>query len=272
MFLIVGVTVTRQKKTNTQEIVSGGGVFQGQPENFPWEDQLDNEKANDDQGFATAIGQNDNTPSPFPLCKIYSFDPPGSDIYDMCNDNLAYKVFRARFKEFVRMTIGDFVTNGVTGPKYATEGSRASSKMDWYTIFQMRRGSNGFYKMVLDVDNASVSFPVKSTNSGSNGMINLNVADTTTANTNGYRLVFKDNGRTWTVINTTTSDMMTITEGPPLMWDSDFEGVNININEGASPFVDGDTYTYSTFKTQNPLGKVNQMGRGMLPYPINSPF
>ena len=105
-------------------------------------------------------------------------------------------------------------------------------------------------------------------------MINLNVSDTSAVNTNGYRLVYKVNGnsRTWTVINTTTSDMTTITEGPALMWVSDFEGVNISINEGTSPFVDGDTYTYSTFKSQNPLGKVNQMGRGMLPYPINSPF
>ena len=266
--------VTRQRKTNTQKMDSGSSVFQGQPENFPWEDQLDNEKANDDSGFSAAIGQNDNIPSPFPLCKIYSFDPPASDIYGICNDNLAYKVYRAWLKEFVRMTIGPFQTNTSTGQKFAVEGSRASSKMDWYTIFQIRRGSNGLYKMVLDIDNASVSFPIKSTNSGSNGMINLNVSDTSAVNTNGYRLVYKVNGnsRTWTVINTTTSDMTTITEGPALMWVSDFEGVNISINEGTSPFVDGDTYTYSTFKSQNPLGKVNQMGRGMLPYPINSPF
>ncbi|MCB9302975.1 MAG: hypothetical protein H6566_20265 [Lewinellaceae bacterium] len=53
-----------------------------------------------------AIFQNDNTPSSSGL--IYSFDPPGSDIYDLVNENLAFKIYRASFKEFVRIQLSPF--------------------------------------------------------------------------------------------------------------------------------------------------------------------
>ncbi|MCB9289540.1 MAG: hypothetical protein H6560_19705 [Lewinellaceae bacterium] len=138
--------VTRQKQINTCWLVSGNGFSSSNCDQdiFPWLAQQDNEKANDDDGQG-GLGQNDNTPSPAGL--IYSFDPPGSDLYDIENENLAFKIYRATFKEFVRMKIDDFQTNNISGPKNTLEGSRSSAKMDWYNTFHLRRFSNGLYKI-----------------------------------------------------------------------------------------------------------------------------
>ncbi|MCB2092746.1 MAG: hypothetical protein KDF58_14965, partial [Alphaproteobacteria bacterium] len=266
--------VTRQKKTNTRKIISGSGDFvDGQSENFPWEDQKDNEKANDDSGYNTSLGQNDNTPSPWGM--IYSFDPPGYNILDFNNESLAFVVYRATFKEFVRIKIGEFSTNDPTGPGNIVEGSRASIKNDWHTVFQLRRFSNGLYKMELDIANPSVSFPIKASNSGSNGTLNLSIPDSTSVSTGGYELKYNATNRTWDtsrMVNNIPVTSMNIVEGPPGRWNATFEGIGILIEEGNTPFIANDRFTYSTFASQHPQGKVNEMNLSNQPYPVTLPY
>ncbi|MCB9352790.1 MAG: hypothetical protein H6573_35700, partial [Lewinellaceae bacterium] len=263
--------VTRQRQVNTRDIISGTGTFSGQPEQFPWLNQQDNEKANDDMGQG-ALGQNDNTPY---MGLIYSFDPPGSDIFDKKNENLAFKVFRATFKEFVRMKIGDFDTNQQDGPQYTLEGSRSSTKMDWYNTFHLRRFSNGLYKMELDTANVSVSFPVKGSNSGSNGTITLKVEDSTAVTTNGYRMDFDYFGGKWSIhrmVNGSPATTITISEGPSGVWTQVFDGISIKITRGSIPFAPNDRFSYSTFASQNPQGKVNQLNISNQPFNVFAPF
>ena len=66
---------------------------------------------------------------------------------------------------------------------------------------------------------------------------------------------------------------MDISEAPDKQWNAVFEGVAIAITENANvQFQDGHAYTYSTFKTENPNGKVNGMGLGSPPFDIlNTP-
>ena len=265
--------VTRQRKVNTQKIITGTGIFTGTQEDFPWEDQLDNEKPNDDSGFSAAIGSNDNTPSSIGM--IYSLDTPGSDIYDLNNELIAFKAYRANFKEYVRMRINGFETNTLSEDgenEQKLEGSRASPKMDWYTYFNIVRNNNGTYKMVLDVNNTSVSVPVKVSNTSSNGTITLNVFNADSVSTNGYLIEFiNSSSQTWKVsrlVTNTPINTMTIVGS----WNAVYEGVSISISEGNAPFSPNEHWKYSTFDTQNQQGKVNQMGVGPPPYPINSPF
>lgn len=64
---------------------------------------------------------------------------------------------------------------------------------------------------------------------------------------------------------------MSISEAPAKQWNAVFEGVTISITENTNvQFQDGHAYTYSTFKTDNPSGKVNGMGLGMPPFDIFS--
>ncbi|MCB9350641.1 MAG: hypothetical protein H6573_24480 [Lewinellaceae bacterium] len=265
--------VTRQKQINTCQIVSGGGLFSNCDQDmFPWLAQQDNEKANDDDGQG-GLGQNDNTPSPTGL--IYSFDPPGSDLYDIQNDNLAFKIYRATFKEFVRMKINLFQTNNINGPENTLEGSRSSTKMDWHTTFHLRRFSNGLYKMELDTANVSVSFPVKGSNSGSNGTITLKVEDSTAVTTNGYRMDFDYFGGKWSIhrmVNGSPATTITISEGPSGAWTQVFDGISITIIQGGIPFALNDRFTYSTFASQNPQGKVNQLNISNQPFNVFAPF
>lgn len=275
----ISFDVTRQKSVNTSELKSGEGIFIPSAESpvyFPWLDSLnltDNERANDDSGDKL---QNDNTPNADN--EIYSFDPPGIDMYEICYDGLAFKVFRASFKEFVRIKLdGDFVTNINADSVNILEGSRASDKEDWYTVFHARRSSTGLYKMALDTDSASVSIPVKVSSTSDNGTIMLNVTNPSIVTTNGYRLTYTaDSTGTWNVARMIGGMPVTdldITADPndEKKWNAMFEGVTIAITENDDmEFEDGDSYTYSTFKTQNPNGKVNGIGLGLPPFNILS--
>ncbi|MCO6492975.1 MAG: hypothetical protein J5I98_31440 [Phaeodactylibacter sp.] len=262
--------VTRQRQTNTCKIISGQGYLSGcQQDKFPWLIPQDNEMPNDDSG---PLFQNDNTPSSFG--SIYSFDPPGSDIYDLANENLAFKIYRATFKEFVRIQLSPFNTG--PGPNSnLLEGSRASKKMDWYTTFHIRRFSDGLYKMELDDSNTSVSKPIKGSNTNSNGNIILSVVDISAVSTNGYRVEYNSTDRLWNVqrmVNGVPSVTTVILEGPSGTWTGAFEGVSIQITEGSIPFAFNDYYSYSTYATQNTQGKINELNIGNQPFNVYSPF
>jgi len=262
--------VTRQRQTNTCKIISGQGYLSGcQQDKFPWLIPQDNEMPNDDSG---PLFQNDNTPSSFGL--IYSFDPPGSDIYDLANENLAFKIYRATFKEFVRIQLSPFNT-GPAPNSNLLEGSRASAKMDWYTTFHIRRFSDGLYKMELDNSNTSVSKPIKGSNTNSNGNIILSVVDISAVSTNGYRVEYNSTDRLWNVhrmVNGAPSVTTVILEGPSGTWTGVFEGVSIQITEGSIPFAFNDYYSYSTYATQNTQGKINELNIGNQPFNVYSPF
>jgi hypothetical protein len=276
--------VTRQKSVNTTEMISGEGQFMPSAESpvyFPWLDSLnltDNERANDDAGASGVAGQNDNSPNAD--CEIYSYDPPGINLYDSCNDVIAFKVFRASFKEFVRVKINDaFETNEEPDSSNVLEGSRASYKEDWYTVFHVRRSSTGLYVMSLDTDSISVSTPFKVSNTADNGTVTLNIVDSIAANitTNGYRLTYTaDSTRTWNVARMMGGMPVTDLDITPDIndekkWNAVFEGINITITENDDmEFQDGHSYTYSTFKTENPSGKINEMGLGTPPFNIFS--
>ena len=63
---------------------------------------------------------------------------------------------------------------------------------------------------------------------------------------------------------------MNISEAPLKQWNAVFEGVAISITENANvQFQDGHSYSYSTFKTENPSSKVNGMGLGLPPFDIS---
>lgn len=176
------------------------------------------------------------------------------------------------------MSIGQFQTNQAPNLPYNLEGSRASNKMDWYTVFQIRRSSNGVYKMTLDVDDQSVSIPIKVTNSSSNGNVVTSVVTPVDVNTNGYELLYDDVNRTWNVSrvvgNTPPTNTTIITESATgMQWEAEYDGVKIFITEGSVPFVGNEKYIFSTFATQNmPSGKINEMNTSTQPYNITAPF
>ena len=254
--------VTRQKQTNTCRILSGSGVFtECERDTFPWSVQQDNEKPNDD---SNALLQNDNTPSNVGL--IYSFDPPGSDIFDLKDEKLAFKVYRATFKEYVRIKLSDFVTD-ITTPN-VLEGSRASIKQGWHNAFYIRRIANGLYKMQLDTSSVSVSFPVKASNSNSNGIVIISINDPTIVGTNGYRIEYNYFDSQWIVkrkVNNVFTSIGILSIGQNGGWDGIFEGIRIQIAQGNNTFTNGDRYTFSTFVTQNPQGKQPQFNTNNQP-------
>ena len=173
------------------------------------------------------------------------------------------------------MKINLFQTNNINGPENTLEGSRSSTKMDWHTTFHLRRFSNGLYKMELDTANVSVSFPVKGSNSGSNGTITLKVEDSTAVTTNGYRMDFDYFGGKWSIhrmVNGSPATTITISEGPSGAWTQVFDGISITIIQGGIPFALNDRFTYSTFASQNPQGKVNQLNISNQPFNVFAPF
>ena len=129
--------------------------------------------------------------------------------------------------------------------------------------------------MELDTANVSVSFPVKGSNSGSNGSIILSVADSAAIATNGYRMDFDYFGGKWSIhrmVNGSPAATITIPEGPSGVWTQTFEGISIQITQGSIPFALNDRFTYSTFASQHPLGKVNQLNISNQPFNVFAPF
>ncbi|MCB0541423.1 MAG: hypothetical protein KDE33_28205 [Bacteroidetes bacterium] len=242
--------------------MSGNGLFSKcDRDTFPWLIHQDNEKPNDDSG---AYGQNDNTPSINGM--IYSFDIPGSDIFDLKDEKLAFKVYRSTFKEYVRIKLNDFVTD-ISTPNLL-EGSRASAKQDWHNSFYIRRFSNGLYKMELDTSNVSVSFPVKGSNSNSNGNVIISIADPAIVSTNGYRIEYILSDNQWIIkrkVNNVFTDIGVLSIGQNGEWDGVFEGIRIQITQGNNAFTNDDRYTFSTFETQNPQGKHPQFNTSIQP-------
>ena len=264
--------VTRQREVNTCKMISGTGVFDScRTEKFPWlkSPPLDNEQPNDDSGPVT---QNDNSPNSSAL--IYSFDPPGLNRYDILDEDIAFQVFRAAFKEFVRIQV---TSPFMTGPKpndNLLEGSRCSMKMDWHTTFHQKRGSDPLYRLELDQQNVTVSFPVKEVVSSSAGSIQLSVNDPNGVSTNGYQLEYILSNRTWIlerIVNGGANISITINESAVTgEWHADFDGIDIEIIEsGNSPFVAGDRYTYSTYSTNN-SSKINRIDT--VPFNVFSQF
>lgn len=164
------------------------------------------------------------------------------------------------------------------GPPNNLEGPRLSSKLNWYTVFQLIRSSNSFYKMELDTLDQSVSIPVKVSNSNSNGSVSTSILTPDIVATNGYELIFDEANRTWSVSKfdgTSYTNTQVLQESSQGFWDtqaSGYEGVSISISEGSIPFVTNERYLFSTFSTQNSQGKVNGMGIVPQPFQVDSPF
>ena len=179
----------------------------------------------------------------------------------------AFKVGRQLFQDFVRINIGqDFNANGDD-----LEGSRASDKIEWYSIYYTKSGVNN----LLEPDNQTVtaSNPLMIGNNG-NGTC---VVETLSGAANmGYKLIFDASPQKWELKNANNTSVATATPQPgppPKKWIITDPGkVTVTITNGTVPFVQGSSFVFSVFKSV--LGKTNatqNVGIGTIP-PIGDNF
>ncbi len=132
--------------------------------------------------------------------------------------------------------------------------------------------------MELDTDDASVSYPIKITSTTSNGIVELTISNSSNISTNGYRLRYVNSNRTFIAermvdnVPVPNESLIINENSNGGIWEAIYQGVSIKIIEGSNSFIDNDRFSFSTFKTQNPEGKVNVFNISDQAYNVFSPF
>lgn len=128
--------------------------------------------------------------------------------------------------------------------------------------------------MELDNEDVSVSYPIKTSISNSNGTIELSISDVNLVASNGYRLRFIQSDNTFIierVVNDIPSENMILNNNNGI-WEGIFQGISIKITAGTNPFIDNDQFSYSSYATQNPEGKLNVLNISNQPFDVFVPF
>jgi hypothetical protein len=232
----------------------------------------DNELPNDD----THDDDEQNTPVDG---HIYVYDSPSEAII---NRNLAFIISRNTFLEWVRVRLdsGRFANQapfgaGAPAARQRVEGSRASDKIAWHTVYYLVRGASGV--MVPDAPAISASAPLIQSPTNANG--GVVVTPGAAAVTEGFTATYTETAvgggmidHTWTLQGTTAADTDSakITQAGAVAagatWTLNIGAggnkVRVVITQGATAFAVGDRVVFSIFKTANAAGKVNDTGVG----------
>lgn len=214
------------------------------PEDFPTGEGKD-EKPNDDRGNT----DEDNTPK---NDHIYSWDRPADGISAGARDFLAS---RNSFREFVRVRFDDVAfTHNDNEP---LEGSRASNREPWHTVYYLVRGTDG--KWHADGTVPSASAP-RRTGTG-NGTMAVPAA-AAGAVTEGWTATFNAAMSNWAVVGTDSGAQGTATTGA--LYTSTNSRISFTITAGGTMFVNGDEFKFSTFKSSATGGKKNETKLGAI--------
>ena len=277
---IASFDVTRQRKTRTWSIEYAQQIFTPSAQNnmnFPFE--ADTEPADFNQGEDVEepnddSGGNNKFEDRIPIDDLlYSWDAPSSfqtfDYNGVTEENLAFRVSKNWFKEFVRVRAkgSPFNNNDAT-----LQGSRASEKFDWHCVYYINK--DGEYEMALDDKNINYAFP--KIYQGAVDIANLNLYSAEVQVSNGVNYEVGDFSLVYWGINNEEEKELWVTrieEGPMIateqeyfipatetIWNISIDGVNMVLEEQTN--VDNDTFfLLSTFKT-NANAKDNILSTG----------
>lgn len=245
--------LTRQLEARDKEIVSGSGtlaVATGLPDlDFPEDEtpKKDNETPNDD---GTTSDEDNAHKNHF----IYTFDSPGSSV---SAGNMAFLIKRDHFREWVRIRLSGAFAN-ING---TVEGSRASDKEDWHLLNYLKRGADG--KWTNDGTATANSAPIRA-GTGNGSMAVTLLAD---AVTEGFAATYEAANKKWTLLGTSGDTANATQAAVPAgtVWSITIgTKVKVDITQEATAFDNGDTFTFSVFKTSATGGKVNEIAVGSI--------
>lgn len=248
---LVKFDVTRQKKVRGYKMKLFSNTFEQFANiDFPYEEDLDNEKPNDDTNHNT---DEDNIPSEQ---LIYSADIPSNQLLEP--NDVAFVVNKIAFHEFVRVLLFD-------PPQHdeLVRGSRASNVTDWHCVYYTKRGEDGG-KLIEDNIDASASIPLRNNFSGAvtpmvgNGSISITVNPT--ANTESYTLMFSPVTDEWVLLDLIGQGGTFPIDASGETWTIINSNLNIVITKGTIPFEENDTFIFNTFNTGST--KINEINIG----------
>jgi len=152
--------------------------------------------------------------------------------------------------EFVRVKLNSeaFLNNQNT-----VEGSRASAKNDWHTVYYLKRNSAG--NLVADTTRTSSSAPlVTGTGNGTAAVTSLPGAVT-----EGFTATYNAGAQRWDVTGT-SGDTANVAVGGAVPAGTTWtvtvgNKVRVVITQGATAFAGGDQIVFSVFKTGDARGK-----------------
>jgi hypothetical protein len=203
---------------------------------------------------------------------LYSFDNVANKILlvraEFRNQDVAFRMTKATFSEFVRISFERFPENGSD-----VIGSRASNRYLWHCLNYHKRGKDG--RLVIDTLPVSHSYPLKI---GSATKDSIQIIVKPGAQTRGYSVNFiKDNANSRWVLKSvgmtpSASDTSNMHQTGP--WTLETGEVKIIINQvlgtGVIAFNTGHAYTFNIFKTTDPVdGKKCRILPGVLNFTFN---
>jgi hypothetical protein len=225
----------------------------------------DNELHNDDGHN----GDEDNEPK---NRHIYSSDAVGPNRLARLG-NRAFFIRQDDFKEWARVRLDGKSFNNAD----QVQGSRASDRIAWHSVGYYVKGADGF--MTRDVDDIGASFPkyLPKTETMANGTASVTTTGTTANNkgTEGWTLTYADNGTKskWTIqgkengVVVAADNKLSEERGSDpaanTTWTISLANrVDVVITQGATHFKDGDEFTFATFSTSRPGGKLYEIALG----------
>jgi len=218
---------------------------------FPFETGDNNETANDD-------GNNSSDEDQEPTEGfIYSADRPGNFMIEAASTDMSFKVNKITFREYIRLQ----VKSGALPPGDNLRGSRCSDRIDWHCVYYLRR-STADRRMLADNAVASASEPNRFQPFTGNGTATISVLPSSP--TDAYTLMFtKGISQTdpaddqFILLNFLADGVSATRNGTS--WTLVFNGLTVNVSEGATPFAENDTFLFNVF---NSASKINEIGLG----------
>ncbi|MEO5368146.1 MAG: hypothetical protein H7831_17700, partial [Magnetococcus sp. WYHC-3] len=253
--------VTRQKERRYRQIAWGSGTLTSIP-GLPDLDFPENQSPKKDNEMPTDDGDSsdeDNVPL---NDHLYSFDAPSTSIR---GGTEAFVITRVHFREWVRMRISGSFANNANG---VVEGSRCSAKEDWHLLSYLKRDINGL--CVKDADAISYCDPQLQWGGGITSDGTMVVSLLADAVTEGFNAVYDAANQKWTLTGTSGTPPVSVQKVGAIPAGTTWiitigTKISVTITQGATAFGNGDSFTFSVFKTSASSGKKLEIKTG----PIN---
>ena len=192
---------------------------------------------------------------------VYEIDGPSSKTTESAD----FRISRESFRAFARFKFGP--NQAFAQPNFTVDGSRGSPLEEHHFIMYVKRaqkalGEDGTY--LQDDANPSASFAVPVDGNPGKGTCE-GTPNADNAVTEGWTVVYNAGNDTWAVTGSDGS-AGTLTKAGNTWTGTASKGGNVRISitvtAGGTPFANGDTYNFSTFKSTASDGKKYEIETG----------
>lgn len=244
--------ITRQKKVRDYVIDLPTNVYGNMPsedpilfkmDDFPEEDNMDNETANDDENNFDEDSHPNND-------LIYVFDSPSTP--RVVPGHAGFVISKNTFREFVRVKIDDATFgNGLYG-------SSMSDKYNWHSVYYIKLGEN---EVLVEDNTPSYSKPLLRPSNTSIPSGNIQISLSGSPPTRAYKLQYKAGETKWELLDNINNTLLTnVTDTNEMNWVLNDGGVQIQITQTAEDikFEEGDIIEFFVFTSNNKLNRTEE--------------